>query len=482
MIKFIDSVLMQFKDIFKRTKSFNWFVITILGLIISNDGIGVTSIIRELYLNPKCYESLIHFFRSRAWCISEIVKKWTNIVESNVEVPKVNGMNVLIGDGVKQVKEAKKMPGVKKHHQESENSSKAKYIFGHMFGVVSLLIGNGKKQFALPLSASIQDGVDKIRKFDNCKSSNELIEEGNSHVVEVIKQAGEIAKEIGKSIVLLDRYFLSVKALKEMLKYINESREEILEIVTKAKITCKAYMDPPEYKGKGRPAIKGIGIKVRDLFITEKDKFKKEEAYIYGKMQEIEYYCIDLLWGVKLYKKLRFVLVKMKNYKPCILVSTSLSISAIEIIELYSYRFKIEIGFKTMKKVVFGFCYHFWSKHMPKLNRYNKEKNDLALETIDEVSKKNILDTLKAIEIFVTCACISTGLLQMISLKFSYTSVFSKMRWLRTRTNTIVTEETVAYFLRKYFNYFMYKHSNLAIMQIIISKQASNLLDESKIT
>lgn len=41
---------------------------------------------------------------------------------------------IYVGDGVKASKEAKKMPGVKKLHQESENSSKGEYILGHMFG------------------------------------------------------------------------------------------------------------------------------------------------------------------------------------------------------------------------------------------------------------------------------------------------------------------------------------------------------------
>jgi len=33
-------------------------------------------------------------------------------------------MIILVGDGVKQAKESRKMPGIKKLHQESENSSK----------------------------------------------------------------------------------------------------------------------------------------------------------------------------------------------------------------------------------------------------------------------------------------------------------------------------------------------------------------------
>lgn len=59
----------------------------------------------------------------------------------------VQGMVVLVGDGMKQAKEARRMPGVKKLHQESENSSKADYIFGHLFGAVGILMGTLEKWF-----------------------------------------------------------------------------------------------------------------------------------------------------------------------------------------------------------------------------------------------------------------------------------------------------------------------------------------------
>ena len=69
---------------------------------------------------------------------------------------------ILIGDGVKEPKEASHMPGVKKMHQQSKNSSKAKYIFGHLFGAVGVLIGTSDKWFCLPLFLQLQDGVKTI--------------------------------------------------------------------------------------------------------------------------------------------------------------------------------------------------------------------------------------------------------------------------------------------------------------------------------
>lgn len=64
-----------------------------------------------------------------------------------------------MADGVKQAKEARHMPGVKKLHQKSENQSKAEYIFGHMFGGVGILIGNLQKMFCVPLILTIQEGL-----------------------------------------------------------------------------------------------------------------------------------------------------------------------------------------------------------------------------------------------------------------------------------------------------------------------------------
>ena len=114
-----------------------------------------------------------------------------------------------------QSKEGRKMPGVKKLHQESENSGKPEYIFGHMFGVVGILAGNMSKLFCIALSASVQDGVSKIREFADPTTPSV------SHVVQVITQAGEIAAQIGPSTILLDRYFLSVPALQKAMEFVD---------------------------------------------------------------------------------------------------------------------------------------------------------------------------------------------------------------------------------------------------------------------
>jgi len=55
-------------------------------------------------------------------------------------------------------------------------------------------------------------------------------------------------------------------------------------------------------------SISSQGLSVPVLLTSS--QFIKADAWMYGKKESVEYLCPDLLWGIKLYRKLRFVLVK----------------------------------------------------------------------------------------------------------------------------------------------------------------------------
>lgn len=145
MINEIYRILGQFKGCFSYQAAFDWFVIVIMGFMVRLDQHGVSSMIRWLALKPSLYTALVSFFRASSWKLNDILEKWYDIVLSHCPLVTIDNRYLLVGDGIKISKEAEKMPGVKKLHQESSNSGKAPYIFGHHFGALGILAGWVKK-------------------------------------------------------------------------------------------------------------------------------------------------------------------------------------------------------------------------------------------------------------------------------------------------------------------------------------------------
>ncbi|WP_143006999.1 transposase [Paenibacillus tianmuensis] len=84
MLKFVDSVLRSFRPCFSRTATFEWFVVIVIGLMLRSDHLGMTSILRDLPLHPRCYETLIHFFRSSAWSLESLWLTWIQVVAARL--------------------------------------------------------------------------------------------------------------------------------------------------------------------------------------------------------------------------------------------------------------------------------------------------------------------------------------------------------------------------------------------------------------
>ena len=461
MFDFIDKILSSFESCFSRKAAFRWFVILTIGLMLRSDKLGITSVIRDLALKPDCYLSMLHFFRASSWALDRIRQCRFQTVLRFFPLYQEGAFHVLVGDGVKQSREGRRIPGVKKLCQESENSAKPQFIHGHMFGGLGILAGSIRSMACIPLSIRLHDGLQDTFGWEASTVSCA------SHVVQMVEDAYLAAKTSGNSILLPDRYFLSVPALKRLQELTSEETVH-MEIVTKAKCSCTAFEKPSLQKsGRGRPPKKGKAVRLKDLFLSHKEYFREAKVTVYGKEEKLRYYSIDLLWGQKLYQELRFVPVEYHGTQS-ILAGTSLELNPLSMIRLYSYRFRIECTFRELKQQTGAFCYHFWSKHMPRLNYYRKKTEPSALEQVkDDHARMKILQTVRAIEMHMALSCIAMGTVQCLSLRTEGKLRTEQIRYQRTPSKGKVSEGAMMHYLRKHIFRFMWQNPGLHITRLI---------------
>ena len=467
MISYICLILTSFAPCFTRKAAFTWFVVMVFGLAIRTDKLGVTSVVRDLSLKPEAYTCLLHFFKAESWNLSEIRQCWYRAIRHFIPLLRETERFLLVADGVKQSKEARRMPGVKRLHQESETQTKPDTIFGHMWGGVGVLAGMLGKMACIPASLRLHDGLQDAAAWEGSWLS------GESHVVQIIRNCCEAAQALGHSFALMDRYFMSVPALMA-LREENKRNPYSVELITKAKRSCVAYREPPPRKPgqKGRPRIKGECVKVAALFETMKDFFVPAKIEMYGKLEDVCFYCIDLLWGKTLYQPLRFVLVKM-GPAHSILVSTKLDLDPETIIRLYSYRFRIETMFRELKQQIGGFAYRFWTKSLAKLSHFRKKTDPSPLASItSEKERSTILRAVRAIEMHALVAGIAMGIVQAVSLKCA-DSLVGMYRWQRTPCKEKPSEANVMHCLRRHIYAVLAKPSENSILHLIQQHQTS---------
>jgi hypothetical protein len=141
---------------------------------------------------------------------------------------------------------------------------------------------------------------------------------------------------------------------------------------------------------------------------------------------------------------------------------------------LYCYRYKVEVFFRSFNQCIAGLDYHFWNKRVPILKKFESAKATVErLAKITDIKdRSSIIRTYNAIEGFVMLCCIAIGIIQICALKYTQAINDSPIRWLRTYTNIVPSEESTQVSLRNCFNRLFDKCPKLSIVKIISKVRA----------
>ena len=469
MIGQLGIVIMSFRDAFPRGATFHWFVVAVFGFIVRLDHHGVSSSIRWLRVRDDFYETFLAFFRSDAVKLGTVLRHCQLLVAKRCAMRTLGGALVLIGDGIKAAKEANFMPGVKKLHQESENSGKAPWIFGHHFGVVGMLAGITEKLFCIPLAAELHEGALALR----CLQGKKPPKVNGVEKTTVVTLMGELLAIVTRSlaepcVAVLDAFFAAAPMFAIAKALTQENGERLLHIITRAKNNVVAYeLQPCTYCGRGRPPKYGRKIELRKLFSSMANDFTAVTVNVYGETRTLAVLCLDLRWR-PLQDTLRFVLVK-DGEQTFILICSDLTMAPAEIVGLYARRFKIEVTFKMIKHLIGGFYYHFWTKawQVPKGQSLTIDQ----LNDMPKAAQRLLADAMNAVEAFVNLAMIATGLLQLLAIEHAEDIRRRHCWWMRTYSSEVPSEEMVKTVIQHEFYHHFRRFKHTAIYRIIQDKR-----------
>jgi hypothetical protein len=140
LYKRIDQILDQLRPAFSRTATFEWFVLLLWGVMLTTQAPAVTSYLNAIGLSESYYHQALHWSHSSSFSLDELCKHWGRWLQKHPNSLRLQGQGVYVGDGIKVSKEGRKMPGVKRLHQESEDVSKPEWIRGHYFSALGMLL------------------------------------------------------------------------------------------------------------------------------------------------------------------------------------------------------------------------------------------------------------------------------------------------------------------------------------------------------
>ena len=65
--------IIALRPAFSRQRTFLWFIVCVAGMSVRSDNLGVSSLVRALALNERCYDNLLGCYHSTAIKLSRMM-------------------------------------------------------------------------------------------------------------------------------------------------------------------------------------------------------------------------------------------------------------------------------------------------------------------------------------------------------------------------------------------------------------------------
>lgn len=258
--------------------------------------------------------------------------------------PTVDG-RLLIGlDDTNYGKTGKKIAGCANHFDHAAKKNSSKWIFGHCRVLAGLLLfGHGRwaclpfaQKLYLPLPKTVKSSA-KLPHMQWLRTKSGI---GAELVIRLVLHFKRPA------LIVCDSWFGTKPLLEEVRSMVTFD----VHILSRLRVSAILYDFPEVIPGKrGRHKKFGRQLApVKKLSAQLRPSAKSAMIHIYGKNRKVEFSeitCLSKAFGCRV--KVVFVYYKGFAFP---LISTDVDLTAEQMIEFYSARWKIESGFKEIKQ------------------------------------------------------------------------------------------------------------------------------------
>ena len=299
----------------------------------------LTRLARCAFFHQRNLSSWERFLAGHRWSLMAVIERLVRLVVERLGAQlQVHGAYLVGTDTTLVAKTAKRMLGVQKWKDHSDNADRGAYLVGPHWNLVGLISPWGTRWLCWPLVMRLVPGLKGARQWivGDTIAPMSFWDAAIAAILEVTRCLGEAAVRV-----VADAFYAKAP-------FLNGLRARGIDVISRLRKDAVGWDDPePQPPSKrGRKPRYGRKWPLATLLTAETPT--RERLTLYGKVTEVVFAVRDV-WLRDVAQKVRVVVLEGSK-EPILLVSTDLALSALQIIELYGARFSIELTIRDLKQ------------------------------------------------------------------------------------------------------------------------------------
>jgi hypothetical protein len=299
----------------------------------------MTRLARCAFFHQRDLSSWERFLAEHRWSLSAVTDRLVTLVVSKLgDTLQVHGAYLLGKDTTLVAKTAKRMLGVQKWKDHSDNADRGAYLIGHHWNVVGLISPWEARWLCWPRVMRLVSGRKGARQWivGEAVEPMSFWDAAIAAILEVTRGLGDASVRV-----VADAFYSKAPFLNGLLT-------RGIQVISRLRKDAVGWDDPPPPPPGKRGPKPRYGCKWTLASLLRAVSPTRERLTLYGTLTEVVFVVRDV-WLRDVAQKVRVVVLEGAK-DPLILVCTDLSLSALQIIELYGARFSVELTIRDLKQ------------------------------------------------------------------------------------------------------------------------------------